>query len=195
MCSVALLSAIAHMCVFLYLHGRIASEGDNTLPFKTTSLPQSYVTTLSLVFVTIFRAALVASIGVCYVQCLWRTLRQQVMEVQFIEELFQIRANVLRLVNPTILRYTPHLFLIAIASWLIPIATIYPPGALVVNLETFQQHGTFNVSVIPRGPRLDRRPLPAWEGNLNPWYFEGEYSSFAVLREGACGQPVCVAVE
>jgi hypothetical protein len=38
------------------------------------------------------------------------------MEVQFVEELFQIRANALGLVNPAILRYALHLFLIATAS-------------------------------------------------------------------------------
>lgn len=150
----ALLGAVAHLCLFMYLHRRIAVERGEKLPFKTTSLPQSYVTTLSLLLVTIFRAALVASIGICYAQYLWMVLRLQVLEVRVIEELFQIRANALRLFNPTLIRSTPTLLLVAIISWLIPVATIYPPGAMVVDLEIRQTPKVFNVSVIPKPGKL-----------------------------------------
>ena len=61
----ALLCAVIHFCVFNYLDGRIADRRDRRneeIPFRSTSIPQSYVTTISLVLVTAFRAALVASI-------------------------------------------------------------------------------------------------------------------------------------
>lgn len=151
---IALISAAAHFGLFMYLDGRIAAAGGDKLPFRTTTLPQSYVTTLSLLLVTMFRAALVASIGICYAQYLWMVLRRQILEVKLIEELFQIRANALRLFNPTLLRYAPTLFLIAMISWLIPVATIYPPGAMVVELEARQISQQFNVSLIPQPGKL-----------------------------------------
>lgn len=39
-------------------------------------------------------------------------------------------------------------------SWLIPVATIYPPGAMVVELEARQISQKFNVSVIPQSGKL-----------------------------------------
>jgi len=48
---------------------------------KTTMVPQAYATTLSLILVTAFRAALVASIGTCYTQYLWATFRKHVLKV------------------------------------------------------------------------------------------------------------------
>lgn len=50
---------------------------------KTTTVPQAYATTVSLVLVTAFRAALVASIVTCYTQYLWATLRKRVLKVLF----------------------------------------------------------------------------------------------------------------
>jgi hypothetical protein len=44
-------------------------------------VPQAYATTLSLILVTAFRAALVASIGTCYTQYLWATFRKHVLKV------------------------------------------------------------------------------------------------------------------
>ncbi|KAJ8108732.1 hypothetical protein OPT61_g7964 [Boeremia exigua] len=152
--TIALLCAIAHFCVFNYLDGRVAYQGSEPVPFPSTSIPQSYVTTVSLVLVTAFRAALVASIGVCYTQYLWCILRRRTLEVEVIEELFQIRANVLRLLNWALVRCTPSLVLVATLSWIIPIATIYPPGALTVGIEMRTVEQQFMASVIPESGKL-----------------------------------------
>ncbi|RII07023.1 hypothetical protein CUC08_Gglean007991 [Alternaria sp. MG1] len=77
---ISFLCAATHYCFFPYLDGRIISPGF-TLSTKTTTVPQAYVTTVSLVLVTAFRAALVASIGTCYTQYLWATFRKRVLKV------------------------------------------------------------------------------------------------------------------
>jgi len=165
---IALLCAVAHLCTFNYLGGRVMVSRHHNLPFRTTDIPQSYVTTISLLLVTAFRAALVATIGVCYTQYLWHTLRRETLKVGLIEELFQIRANALRLCNVALVRYTPTLLVIAVVSWVIPIATIYPPGAMVVGVESREVQEKFDVSVIPSSGDLNYTGsyLPTWRGGL-----------------------------
>jgi hypothetical protein len=53
----------------MYLDGRILSENIE-ISEKKTQIPQSYVTTISLLITTAFRAALIASVGTCYTQYL-----------------------------------------------------------------------------------------------------------------------------
>jgi hypothetical protein len=131
----ALVIAVAHHAVFIYLSGRIINVDHEHVPFSSTSIPQAYATTFSLALVTAFRAAMVASIGMCFTQCLWQKLRIELLEIGLIEELFQIRENALRMLKPAVIRYAPLLLSIATLSWLLPVAMIYPPGALVVGLE------------------------------------------------------------
>lgn len=137
--------AIVHYTIFAYLDRRvIGSSHDASL--RSTDVPQSYVTTTSLVLVTAFRAALAGSIGIAYTQYLWKNLRSSLLSVSIIEELFQIRNNPLRLMNYTLLLSTPTLLVIATFSWVVPTAMIYPPGALVVGLEGRNVPEKFNVS-------------------------------------------------
>lgn len=139
--------AATHYVIFAYLDGRVIGSGHEPSPPDSTSVPQSYVTTTSLILVTGFRAALVASVGIAYTQYLWKNLRSRFLSVGYIEELFQIRSNPFRLLNYALLRLTPTLLVVATFSWLVPIAMIYPPGALVVGLDTRNVAESFNVSV------------------------------------------------
>jgi hypothetical protein len=145
----ALLCAAVHLWLFIYLDARVIINDTNNILFRSTNIPQTYVTTISLILVTAFRAALVASVGICYTQYLWRTFRSKLLAVEVIEDLFQIRANVVRLLNPALFRYTPGLFTVAVIIWLLPLAMIYPPGALIVGIDNRQSAATFNVSIIP----------------------------------------------
>jgi hypothetical protein len=100
-----------------------------------------------LILVTAFRAVLIACIGSCYTQYLWKILRGQLLEVGLIEELFRIRSNPFRLFNHRLFRHAPILIIVATLSWLIPMAMVYPPGALIVNLDIQNVDGALNVSV------------------------------------------------
>jgi hypothetical protein len=71
----------------------------------------------------------------CYTQCLWKKLRSELLQIGLIEELFQIGKNVLRLFKPAVVWYAPLLLSVAVLSWLLPVAIIYPPGALTVELQ------------------------------------------------------------
>ncbi|KAH6849525.1 hypothetical protein B0T12DRAFT_504305 [Alternaria alternata] len=110
---------------------------------------------LSLVLVTAFRAALVASIGTCYTQFLWATLRKRVLKVSLIEDLFQVQTNPFHFFNYQLYFKTPVLVAVAIFCWLVPIATVYPPGTLVVEIQPSSIDISFNVSVFHHRNLLD----------------------------------------
>jgi hypothetical protein len=77
------------------------------------------------------------------------------MQINLIEDLLQVQTNALRLVNHNLYLKTPLLAAVAVFCWLIPIATIYPPGALVVGLQDSTLDRQFNVSIFHQKSLLD----------------------------------------
>jgi len=69
------------------------------------------------------------------------------VQISLIEDLFQVQTNPLRLFNYHLYFETPMLVAVAMFCWLVPIATLYPPGALVVGLQLSPIDQSFNVSV------------------------------------------------
>jgi hypothetical protein len=98
-----------------------------------------------LLFVTIFKASLLGSVGICAVQYLWRVLRGQPIPVSKVESLFQLRHNPLELFSGYTLMSVS--FLVAAYTWLVPLATIYPPGALTVKSTAFRHTDSVKMSV------------------------------------------------
>jgi hypothetical protein len=68
-------------------------------------------------------------------------------QISLIEDLIQVQTNAFRFANHQLYLKTPVLAAVAAFGWLIPIATIYPPGALVVGLQDSRIATSFNVSV------------------------------------------------
>jgi hypothetical protein len=124
--STAFLSAIGHYLLFEHLNGSEVDSG---------RLTQSHISAVSLLFVTVFKSALTASIGSCFAQHLWLILRCDATSVSVIERLFTLRTNVLALCDPRTIWRAPILFLMAAYVWCLGIATIYPPGAITVGLQ------------------------------------------------------------
>jgi hypothetical protein len=69
------------------------------------------------------------------------------VQISLIEDLFQVQTNAVRLINHELYLKTPLLAVIAVFCWLIPIATVYPPGTLVVGIQTVSLDTVFSVSV------------------------------------------------
>jgi hypothetical protein len=109
-------------------------------------ISQSYVTTISLVLVTLFKAGLIGSIGLCSAQCLWKTLRGKAISVSTVESMFQMRHNLLELANPRVM--LSRSFLIAVYMWLVPLAAVYPPGALTITSEPHLRTESVHISVL-----------------------------------------------
>jgi hypothetical protein len=100
-------------------------------------------------------------------------LRVRLHEVGLIEDLFQIRSNPFRLLSHRLLRYSPTLALVAALSWLVPVAMIYPPGALVVDRVTLQIDSTFNVSVFQPNDRYEPKDLYTHKNGFAYYLYTG----------------------
>ncbi|KAF3008932.1 hypothetical protein E8E13_011326 [Curvularia kusanoi] len=143
--TVSMACAYMHWLFFEYLDGRILAWIPPTTAAKTTMIQQGYATTISFLLTTAFKAALVGSVGICYTQSLWVTLRKRVLKIGLIEDLFQIQTNALHLISSGVYLKTPVLAAIAVFCWVVPVAMIYPPGALIVELDYLQINTTQRV--------------------------------------------------
>jgi hypothetical protein len=135
-----LLLATLHYCFFKFIDGKELSN--------SVLLQQSRVSTISLLLVTVFRAVVVATLGICFTQYLWYSLRGNSLKISLIEDLFQIRNNIWTLASPRIVQKAPLLFVMAALSWLVPLATVYPPTALTIQSELLTTFTNVNASIM-----------------------------------------------
>jgi hypothetical protein len=70
------------------------------------------------------------------------------MSLGTIEKLFVLRHNLLAMGDPRSIWATPLLYLMALLVWCLGIATIYPPGALIVTFEAHTFTEKQNMSVM-----------------------------------------------
>jgi hypothetical protein len=77
------------------------------------------------------------------------------MPLSAIEKLFVFRTNILVLGDLRSIWRAPLLFLMALLVWCLGLATIYPPGSLVVTFEAYTSTENYNVPVmnppVPQG--------------------------------------------
>jgi hypothetical protein len=111
-----------------------------------------------------FKAALTASVGTCFAQHLLLVLRGKAIPLNTIEKLFTLRTSVLAMCDMRSIWRAPLLFLMALFVWCLGIATIYPPGALVVTFEAHTFTKESNMSVmnppIPRDLDFTQHDFP-----------------------------------
>ncbi|EMR90386.1 hypothetical protein ACHAP3_008901 [Botrytis cinerea] len=117
-----MLSASAHYLVFWILNGRDVDS----------SIPQSWVSPISTALGRAFSISLGVALGTAYTQLLWNRLRRSPTKIGTIECLFLMQSNPLKLVSLAALKTSPLLWLAAAFIPIVPTATIFPPGAIVV---------------------------------------------------------------
>jgi hypothetical protein len=136
--AIALLCSILHYVFFDRLHGLIASGAH-------ASISQSYATFISLLLITLFKASLLGCVSLCSTQYLWRVLRGQPIALSTVESLFQMRHDPLKLFYCN--TFLSLSFLLAAYTWIVPLATIYPSGALTINSTPFLLTESVQMSV------------------------------------------------
>jgi hypothetical protein len=119
--------AIANYIYFDKIGGR------NGRPIKDTGISQEWNNAITQVFARAFSITLAASASPAFAQLLWWYLRRKSLPVEKIEALFQLNFGPLNLYQLGILKIVPLLWLFGLLFPLIPIATIFPPGSLVVE--------------------------------------------------------------
>jgi hypothetical protein len=114
-------------------------------------IPQSYLATISTLLVTFFSIALFSALSIAFTQYLWYIIRKSAHKVSALENLFGVQNNPLLLVNPSVIRASPVLFLLALFSTAFRVVITYPPGAITVVGQLFVNRAfmrvpTFNSS-------------------------------------------------
>jgi hypothetical protein len=112
--------AIAHHFFYSYLNESDVSDSI-----------QQYNTAIGTAFSFLVRAALVISITTAYWQLFWRTLHQD-LPISTIDSLASILGALQEFLAASTLRASPSLVAVALLSWLIPVAVIFPPATLTV---------------------------------------------------------------
>ena len=146
-----------HLLLFHILDGKDVTAAP-------ANIRQSDVTAVSLLLATGFRTAIASSIGISITQYLWHLFRRKALEIRLIEDLFQIRSNALGLINPKIIQHAPFIFLAVLISWLVPVATIYPPSALTIQMKARWTLETVNASVFNPAPKEGEAYFESREG-------------------------------
>lgn len=141
----ALLSALGHFLLVRTLDGKLT---------ETSYLTQTQVSAVSILLTTIFKTALTVSVGICFTQHLWFILRGNPISLETIEKLFAVRTSIVALSDFRVIWRAPLLFLMALLVWCLGLATITPPGALIVTFEARNYTDPYNMSVMnPSVPR------------------------------------------
>lgn len=93
-----------------------------------------------------------------------------------------MQTNPLHFLNYQLYFKTPVLVAVAIFCWLVPIATFYPPGTLIVGIQPSSIHTSFNVSV------LHYKHLKDSIGDPGPSGFQCDYEK--PDRQAADNKPI-----
>jgi hypothetical protein len=152
--------AAAHLGLFRWLDQRRVDE----------TISQPYVTALSLVFVNGFRMLLAAALGISFVQIVWKLLRVRPMQLGDLDRLLSVMGNPLQLGRIDLFWRVPIPFLCAVLFWCLPIAMVFPPGALTVEPMTVTRLSTKSVptidpSFIGNGTYDDMLSTALWEAD------------------------------
>jgi hypothetical protein len=123
------------------------------------SISQSWVTALSLFLVTLVRGALTFCVGTCFTQHLWGVLQREYASLKDIERMFHLRRSLFAILDPRALWKTPLLFSMGAYLWLITVALVYPPGAVIVSIDVRHEPRSLNMSVLRQRFPGDFDPL------------------------------------
>ncbi|PCH05811.1 Hypothetical protein PENO1_017430 [Penicillium occitanis (nom. inval.)] len=137
--SMAVTLATAHLGFFRWLDEQQVDEYGFSQPF---------VTGVSYFLVNGFRLFLAAALGISFVQIVWKLLRVQPIQLGDLDNLLSVLSNPLQLGRVNLFWRAPVPFLCAIVFWCLPIAMVFPPGALTVETWTVLSESGNTVSTL-----------------------------------------------
>jgi hypothetical protein len=118
-------------------------------------LAQQYVTSMSLLLVAAFKASLCSALAIAFTQHMWKILRQEALHVSSIESLHGVRFNPFLLGKWGVFCATPLLYLMAMAMWLLAVAILFPPSALMIVQQRFEEQKSTLVPTYEGGSGQD----------------------------------------
>jgi hypothetical protein len=159
--------AVAH---FLYCHYMDQR-------FVESTIPQNWNNALTVVFARAFSTALAASASAAFTQLLWWYLRRKALSLSNIDALFSINTSPLKLYDLNLLSTTPILWFFGLLIPLISIATIFPPGSLVVQQLPDTQRNIAEVPTLNLDYRGNQTKEAFFEHAVFAHDVEGQYQS------------------
>lgn len=160
----AICVAIAHFSLFKHL--------DQKRVRIDTTVPQSWVASISLILVTTFRISICLSLGAAFTQRMWHIVRLNPIKVADLDKYFSMQRDALMLFCSRVLRQAPSLYAMVLIGFTIGLAVVFPPGALTVEGRLYQNVqpqtvGVFNASFMGNGSMSDAlRWSLAWPNSM-----------------------------
>ncbi|CAG8909080.1 unnamed protein product [Penicillium egyptiacum] len=134
---------------------------DNTLVNSVDQ--QTWAIRIGTGFAFLNKTFLASAVGIAAAQEIWATLRRKSVKLSAIDGMFDILTNPISFLIPDLWMYAKTLTLLAIISWLIPLAAVVTPATLSIRLLP-----TSNITQL-RVPTVNFtdsfwRPWVTWEG-------------------------------
>ncbi|KAF9694807.1 hypothetical protein EKO04_006817 [Ascochyta lentis] len=145
--------------------------------FVESTIPQAWNNAFSIIFARVFSTALAASASTAFTQILWWYLRRRALSLSNIDALFSINCSPLHLYQVGLLKVTPILWFFGLLIPFISIATIFPPGSLVVQQLPDVQTAMAMVPTLDVDYRGNNSAVDFWAYAMFDHGTDGEYRS------------------
>ncbi|KAI0604355.1 hypothetical protein TUN205_11399 [Pyrenophora tritici-repentis] len=162
---IATTTAVGHYCYCLYLNRKFVED----------TIPQDRNTAISMSFARLFSTALATSASTAFTQLLWWFLRHRSIPLSKIDALFSINSSPLNLYRLSILKAVPLLWVLGLVIPLISVATIFPPGTLVVQQLPELRNQSFEVPILDVDDRGNGSAVEFFSNAMFTHGGDGEY--------------------
>ena len=171
---IAVLIAVAHILFFIHLDQRKVSD---TISQNATSI-------ISVGLVRLYGLVMTLTLTTALVQLVWRYFRQNSATVETVDSLYRLCVHFLTLSLPHAVRNTPAITLIAVCIAGIPIAMVFPPSALTVQLRPVIGSQVIDVPVFDLGkPDFLGTNKTAWNTLITSRYWNGQVPSSGLVDQ------------
>ncbi|CAG8181319.1 unnamed protein product [Penicillium nalgiovense] len=137
------------------------SSLDNTLVNSVDQ--QTWAIRIGTGFAFLNKTFLTSAVGIAAAQQIWATLRRKFVKLSAIDGMFDILTNPKSFLIPDLWMYAKTLTLLAIISWLIPLAAVVTPSTLSIRLLTTTHVTQLHVSTVNFTESF-WRPWVTWGG-------------------------------
>lgn len=117
-------------------------------PVDQTHISQALSTALANILAIVVEIALIGGISVSSDQSLWRLFRRKSLKAGIIDKLATLATSPWNLVRWNLIAAAPLQWLLGLCCILVPIAVVFPPGALTVEFRNNVLHKEMKVPTI-----------------------------------------------
>ncbi|OBT77267.1 hypothetical protein VF21_04048 [Pseudogymnoascus sp. 05NY08] len=177
---------IGHHFFYHSLVGQAVSSGYHVPGVNFTISGQQINIAVGSAFAFIVKALFGVAMSSAYNQIAWRTIKGRTSEIGAVDDLLAGTTNGLVIFKFSLWKRYPIPMLLAVIFWTLPIASIFPPATLTVQLTGLAK------STLQRVPRVDflslnfaKLPVPV--GTSLAWVYRGPQYSVEQVVAGTLG--------